>query len=239
MRESVTKGKKIWKESGFSSSRFGGFFEGGWYIYVREEKERGFLGLLWVRRTGTDVHEFLKDLGEESYREEKNWVKAAGYASCYFFYSRLHSILHDPLTIFLNIQSLLIGVDGRATISSIEIGCFFVYLRLLFLSMSLISYENNMHLGQSLILMMEILPCSRWKSVLNHSPILSQWIKIMKCGLSAYPPLSPLLCFSWIIFFLFFFCIHISSLSPLVSWATETMMIWIFQERQKLLKSCV
>ena len=38
-----------------------------------------------ARRTGTDVHEFLKDLGEESYLEERNGVKAAGYASCYFF----------------------------------------------------------------------------------------------------------------------------------------------------------
>ena len=49
--------------------------------------------------------------------------------------------------------------------------------------------------------MAEITPCFYSNLILNHSPILSQWIKIMKCGLSAYPPLSPLLCFSWIIFF--------------------------------------
>ena len=104
---------------------------------------------------------------------------------------------------FLNIQSLLIGVDGRATISSIEIGCFFVYLRLSFFSMSLISYENNMHLGQSLILMMEILPCSCWKSVLNHSPILSQWIEIWNCGFSWLFSSSFCVSFFFVIFFYF------------------------------------
>ena len=45
----------LWEEILFGAARIRGFFE-----------------LLWVGGTGTDVHEFLKDLGEELDLEERN-----------------------------------------------------------------------------------------------------------------------------------------------------------------------
>ena len=202
MRESVTKGKKIWKESGFSSSRFGGFFEGGWYIYVREEKERGILWIALGEKNRDWCTRVSKGFGRRIISRRKELSQSCRVCFLLLFFIPVYIQSSMILWPFLNIQSLLIGVDGRATISSIEIGCFFVYLRLSFFSMSLISYENNMHLGQSLILMMEILPCSCWKSVLNHSPILSQWIEIWNCGFSWL--FSSSFCVSFFCYFLLF-----------------------------------
>ena len=164
-----------------------------------------------------------KHNGSKERKKERLQPRPPRYVVKLFTYALSYFILEDPLTVLGVYFADWCGQKGpQMAVLKLNLCLFGMFFILL---MSLIPFENKFDTCTSSDWMAEITPCFYSNLILNHSPILSQWIKIMKCGLSAYPPLSPLLCFSWIIFFLLCFCIHISSLSPLVSWATETMMI--------------
>ena len=106
MRESVTKGKKIWKESGFSSSRFGGSLLEGWYIHIekREIEDGGkvgrrFLGLKKRRNSR-----------EPSNRERRSCRYVSRYSPCH----RLIWISPHPW-LFLNIHFYCLMWTSMAT----------------------------------------------------------------------------------------------------------------------------
>ena len=103
MRESVTKGKKIWKESGFSSNRFGGSLLEGWYIYI-EKREIGVDGKFGRRFLGLKKRCSSR---EPSNRERRSCRYVSRYSPCH----RLISISPHPWPFLIKYSFLLLDVD--------------------------------------------------------------------------------------------------------------------------------
>ena len=123
MRESVTKGKKIWKESGFSSNRFGGSLLEGWYIYI-EKREIGVDGKFGRRFLGLKKRCSSR---EPSNRERRSCRYVSRYSPCH----RLISISPHPW-LFLNIHFCCLMWTSMATWLFCWIRVLFIHLFIYF-----------------------------------------------------------------------------------------------------------